>query len=270
MTNVFITYELNQFLFSDSDTQYVPSMPLTAATIQEVQEESFNTSSHMNRSLNQTSPPTDVSFAQVVPNISFVSTHSYSSQPKKELQTFSARSPYGTLERETSPSSGRDSMHNISDGVVPDFSSDTMDRGFINHDTVNSTDCMISMQQTPSVHCTPFRKGLQLKQKPPYDNWRPGQYLPGLDRHSYITESDDVTTVASDETEGGSVQFSCADISDALHSVRTKPHQYKTVPALESIPDDDAATTTTSGSYVVDPTDLCNEIDDLFFKDMVV
>ena len=94
--------------------------------------------------------------------------------------------------------------------------------------------------------------------------------MPGLDRHSYITESDDVTTVASDETEGGSVQFSCADISDALHSVRTKPHQYKTVPALESIPDDDAATTTTSGSYVVDPTDLCNEIDDLFFKDMVV
>ena len=247
--------------------QYVPSLPLTAATIQEVQEESFNTSSHMNRSLNQTSPPQDISFAQVVPNVSFVSTHSYSSQPKKELQTFGSRSPYGTLERsDRSPTSVEGSMHNISDGVVPDFGSETMDRGFLNNDTTNMS-CTTMQQQTPSVHCTPFRKGLPLKQKPPYDNWRPGQYLPGLDRHSYITESDDVTTIASDETEG-SVQFSCADISEALHSARNSNYSKK-LPILESIPDDDAATTT-SGSYVVDPTDLCNEIDDLFFKDMVV
>lgn len=32
----------------------------------------------------------------------------------------------------------------------------------------------------------------------------------------------------------------------------------------------DDASTTTSGSYTINPEDLCNEIDELFFKDVIV
>lgn len=32
----------------------------------------------------------------------------------------------------------------------------------------------------------------------------------------------------------------------------------------------DDASTTTSGSYTINPDDLCNEIDELFFKDVIV
>jgi len=32
----------------------------------------------------------------------------------------------------------------------------------------------------------------------------------------------------------------------------------------------DDASTTTSGSYTINPDDLCNEIDDLFFRDVIV
>lgn len=34
------------------------------------------------------------------------------------------------------------------------------------------------------------------------------------------------------------------------------------------VKDDDA--TTTSGSYTINPEELCNEIDELFFKDVIV
>ena len=220
-----------------------------------------------------------MSLSQVVPNLSFVSAHSYSTQPHQELQTFGSRSPFSTLERERKPRPGDDtkstngSPFNASDGVGPD----ALNRGFLAADTPDNnrdySNAAFQQQQTPSVHCTPFRKGLPLQQKPPYDNWRPGQYPPGLGfshHRGYHIDSDDVTTMASEDTDLVSAQFSCADISDALRS--REPHKIAPRPTSrdrDSLADDDAATTT-SGSYVVDPTDLCNEIDDLFFKDMVV
>ncbi len=268
---ILLSSTITPALFGCSDAHYGASMPLTATTIREVQGESPNTSAQpSNRSLSQTSPPADLSLAQVVPNLSFASTHSYSSQPAKELQTFGSRSPHTTLDRQKSPSSAGRSVHR----AVSDFDPDTLNRGFIGHDTTNPPSYSACVQQSPSVHCTPFRQGLPLKQKPPYDNWKPGQYLPGLGPHQrgLHQDIDDATTVASEATEDYSVQFSCADISEALHMRNS--HQGAGRDArrvtLDSLPDDDAATTTTSGSYVVDPTDLCNEIDDLFFKDMVV
>ena len=57
------------------------------------------------------------------------------------------------------------------------------------------------------------------------------------------------------------MQYSCADVSEALHT--------KT-PSRFDMTDKESDETTTSGSYVVDPQQLCNEIDDLFFRDMLV
>ena len=62
------------------------------------------------------------------------------------------------------------------------------------------------------------------------------------------------------DTTGG-IQYSCADVSEVLHT--------KTDSRLDC-PDKDDSSTTTSGSYVVDPQDLCDEIDELFFKDLIV
>jgi hypothetical protein len=61
--------------------------------------------------------------------------------------------------------------------------------------------------------------------------------------------------------------YSYADVSAALSN---KGLQNGTMTPSQGTDRDDDATTTTSGSYIVDPADLCNEIDDLFFKDMVV
>ena len=249
------------------------SLPLTAATIQEVQEEMFNTSSH--HPYHNTSR-TDSTGAQVVPNISFVSNHSYSSQPKSDFQTFGAKSPYSTLERVKNPQPSTPcstSQNNVSSSYMSESTPDRLDQGFVNE----SGDVTV-IEQTPSVHSRP---PLPARQKPPvYNNWksghymsgRPGHHTPGLGQHdSYLTESNvaehDTASVITDDTESGAVQFSCADISEALHT--KTPQHFQRFQILESIPDDETATTT-SGSYVVDPQDLCNEIDELFFKDMVV
>ena len=62
------------------------------------------------------------------------------------------------------------------------------------------------------------------------------------------------------DTDAG-MQYSCADMSDGLTS--------KT-PSRFDVTDKESDETTTSGSYIVDPQQLCNEIDDLFFRDMLV
>ena len=77
------------------------------------------------------------------------------------------------------------------------------------------------------------------------------KYYNGHNRHGYNSDSE------TDDEAGG--QYSCADMSEAIHPRHV----------LETIPDD-AESTTTSGSYVVDPNDLCEEIDELFFRDLVV
>ena len=74
------------------------------------------------------------------------------------------------------------------------------------------------------------------------------------------------STALSDEEDaaGSSVaQYSCADMSDVLRSTALR------TPGVADI-SEDAESTTTSGSYVVDPQELVNEIDDLFFRDMMV
>lgn len=55
--------------------------------------------------------------------------------------------------------------------------------------------------------------------------------------------------------------YSCQDVSAALGT---------TMPTLAANETVDEEGSTTSGSYVVDANDLCNEIDDLFFRSMVV
>jgi hypothetical protein len=68
-----------------------------------------------------------------------------------------------------------------------------------------------------------------------------------LSFHSSSDGSSDATTPV--------VQYSCADMTDKVFGVSAA---------------DDELNTTTSGSYSVDPQDLCDEIDELFFKDMGV
>nr|AUG84419.1 Pcd11x [Platynereis dumerilii] len=76
----------------------------------------------------------------------------------------------------------------------------------------------------------------------------------------YHSDAETEETLASDDD--GAMQYSCADMSDGTYIPTPRSLQVADNTA------DDA--TTTSGSYVVDPQDLCQEIDDLFFRDMVV
>ena len=75
-------------------------------------------------------------------------------------------------------------------------------------------------------------------------------------------------SASSDEDEGN-VQYSQSDIDQAFHGPRGSGRYPcpRKVQVLDTISD---TASTTSGSYVVDPQDLCNEINELFFKDMVV
>ena len=68
------------------------------------------------------------------------------------------------------------------------------------------------------------------------------------------------TEASYGDTDGG-LQYSCADMSEAL--------DMKTLSRFD-MTDKETDETATSGSYVVDPQQLCNEIDDLFFRDMLV
>ena len=72
-------------------------------------------------------------------------------------------------------------------------------------------------------------------------------------------------TVNNELDDTGGIQYSCADMSDLLAT------QMDSCSKLDTTDKDDVSMcTTTSGSYVVDPQDLCDEIDELFFKDMIV
>ena len=63
-------------------------------------------------------------------------------------------------------------------------------------------------------------------------------------------------------------QYSCADVSNVLTPLTAENLRRIRTPAdYRKFPEDDVATTT-SGSYVVDADDLCNEIEELFFKDL--
>ena len=65
------------------------------------------------------------------------------------------------------------------------------------------------------------------------------------------------------------MQYSQSDIDQAFRGPRGSGlyPRSRNVQVLDTISDNGS---TTSGSYVVDPQDLCDEINELFFKDMVV
>ncbi len=65
-------------------------------------------------------------------------------------------------------------------------------------------------------------------------------------------------------TTDGSRQYPPSGLSDTLSGVGKYP------PGAHNLDTISDSGSTTSGSYVVDPEDLCNEINNLFFKDLVV
>ncbi len=67
-------------------------------------------------------------------------------------------------------------------------------------------------------------------------------------------EADDFDTECTD----AGIRYSCMDVSDVLRRATPKN------PDLDV--DGDCASTTTSGSYTVDPQDLVEEIDEIFFQ----
>lgn len=73
-----------------------------------------------------------------------------------------------------------------------------------------------------------------------------------LNNTSYSTDSDCT-----------GIQYSCADLSKGLHEICTPMGD--PVGSQGTYEDDRA--TVSSGSYIIDPYDLCDQIDDLFFRD---
>lgn len=85
-------------------------------------------------------------------------------------------------------------------------------------------------------------------------------------------------------TEASGFQYSCADVSEALNHMTTKtPNNFRQLlmqtPRLRDISDIDMTSTTfktglslatTTTESCVDPEDLVNRIDELFFRDMMV
>lgn len=103
----------------------------------------------------------------------------------------------------------------------------------------------------------------QLNQSNPSKTSPPQHCYDNRDNH-HSNKDQVVNRTMESELDGtGAIQYSCADMSDIL---KTRMDS-----RLDNTDKDDISMcTTTSGSYVVDPQDLCDEIDELFFKDMVV
>jgi protocadherin delta 1 len=229
-------------------------------------EEGENATNRHNTDSAQTGPPhhsttPDESFSgnQVVPsaslnnslasgfNVSTTSATGYPSQQPSALQTFSQR---------TEPQDRQKKFVNSSDYLkdgsylqqVPCLyrKPRQYNRGLVRAAPariVPSSDCDTTAQ-SPNTNCMAYAS-------------IHGYY----DRHKkYQSDEETECTEASDED--GDVQYSVRDMSSALHT--KTPHRHLTTECGE----DDS--TTTSGSYVVDPQELCNEINEHFFKDMIV
>lgn len=68
-------------------------------------------------------------------------------------------------------------------------------------------------------------------------------------------------TVNETENTGTVIEYSCADM--------TSTEKSQSIGDDKSLAEEDDASST-SGSYIVDPQELCQEIDDLFFKDSTI
>lgn len=74
----------------------------------------------------------------------------------------------------------------------------------------------------------------------------------------YHGNSDGEISDNESECTDTAIKYSCVDMSTVMSTQLATPKEI----------DDDGGSTTTSGSYVVDPSELCEQIDDIFFSDM--
>lgn len=187
------------------------------------------------------------------------SAHSYSQQPLR-LQTFSPapKSEQGTLDRKGHLNTAFVNMPPATDisPIKPDshspkhFSPDSKTPVKQDKSPYSTYGTMLKSPYSPVSHKgSPASYKAKQYKVTPYN---------GKEGKGYHSDAETEETLASDDD--GTIQYSCADMTDATYA--------RTPRRLQIVDTDDA--TTTSGSYVVDPQDLCQEIDDLFFRDMVV
>ncbi len=191
---------------------------------------------------------------QVVPqyaptNQSFTSNFSYSSQPIR-MQTFAPQK---------SPKSGSDygsRETTLGNATIYSQEGGQLNTGFVHQTPIHTLN---------GGHSSPVKQKSPTKSTnttmSPSNQWTPCGNQRGY--HGYHSDAETEETEASDDEYG--IQYSCADMTEGTYA-RTPRRLQMPDTILDNIADD----STTSGSYVVDPTDLCNEIDELFFKDMVV
>lgn len=220
--------------------------------------------------------------SRIVPGISHASSHSYSSQnPSVPLSTFDPRCFYepgaavvrmaaedpsltdhvgsGFMQSTPGPHSMRFNTH-LDPLTSPVYINGIPHSvGYGNrrqniHDDLgfNAGKCLRSQGQ-------PLERVNNQKNSQDYDRnmsgttrW-PDRQRP-LNNTSYSTDSDNCT----------GIQYSCADMSVSPHEMHT--------PSVDPVGsrrtcNEDHNATVTSGSYIIDPYDLCDQIDDLFFRD---
>ena len=182
------------------------------------------------------SPVHEDSSLQVVPNLpSFNSSaHSYSSRQPQKLQTFSA-------DNDKCSPKFHDKNFNNSNSVNYSLHENAGLNTTADHRRFN--DGFVHASPAKVIPVTPIGKSVPTPRHKDFHQHH----------NPHVRQSDDSGT----ESELSEVQYSCVDMSDILQGKS---------PRLGVIVDDDDQATTTSGSYVVDPEDLCDEIDDLFFR----
>jgi hypothetical protein len=86
------------------------------------------------------------------------------------------------------------------------------------------------------------------------------------------SDSSEMSEMEMESEIGNSdLRYSCADMSDVLHSkiCRSDISELMNNQTNKCLDEEDDVSSITSGSYVIDPKELCDEIDELFFKNMV-
>ena len=176
-----------------------------------------------------------------------------SQQSTRPLSAASSQHPYNNSAK------GDSTILNISDN------SSSLDNAFYN-DKLHK--CSPKLK---SILKTSLRSGDVEAATPPaqqgIDNYiksRGGQYRK--------SDSSEVSELES-EIGNSELRYSCADMSDVLHSKICRADvsdlNNHTDKCVDDADDASSITSITSGSYVIDPKELCDEIDELFFKNLV-
>jgi protocadherin delta 1 len=177
---------------------------------------------------------------------------------------------FGGRDRRPSPSARNDSFGNSSNQIVPEMSNISVSNMTDLSDQRPATFQTFATRQSPRQHPKVYydRRGTNVAPSgvssvnlPRHQHELPRQVDASVCQSS-CCESRPYSRCGTEssyaDTDCG-MQYSCADMSDALHT--------KTPSRFDDKETDDTAT---SRSYVVDPHELCNEIDELFFRDMLV